>query len=159
MVHPAPGPVLRPQTEPEPRVAHHLVSHHTAELARAVRAEYYGVGGPGGSGAAASGGGVVVGVVVVSVCVLLGVLVMGVMRLRAAHNRQLREEQEVEMVRELRTITSTDSLFIPSEVLIKIHTIYATETSLGEMNSEFGNPKLTPSCVSGLGRRCSEHHS
>ena len=98
MVHPAPGPVLRPQTEPEPRVAHHLVSHHTAELARAVRAEYYGVGGPGGPGAA-SGGGVVVGVVVVSVCVLLGVLVMGVMRLRAAHNRQLREEQEVEMVR------------------------------------------------------------
>ena len=39
-----------------------------------------------------------VGVVVVSVCVLLGVLVMGVIRLRAAHTRQLREEHEVEMV-------------------------------------------------------------
>ena len=153
MIHPAPGPVLRPETEPEPRVSHHLVSHHTAELARAVRADYYGgggaLGGPGG--VASSGGGVVVGVVVVSVCVLLGVLVMGVVRLRTAHKRQLREEQEVEMVRELRTITSTDSLFIPSEVLIKIHTIYATETSLGEMNSEFVNPKLTPSCISGLG--------
>ena len=35
-----------------------------------------------------------------------------------------------------RELTSTDSLFIPSEVLIKIHTIYATETSLGEMNLE-----------------------
>ena len=34
----------------------------------------------------------------VSVCVLLGVLVLGVLRLRASHNRQLREEQEVEMV-------------------------------------------------------------
>ena len=117
-----------------------MVSHHTAELARAVRAEYYGgggaLGGPGG--VASSGGGVVVGVVVVSVCVLLGVLIMGVVRLRAAHNRQLREEQEVEMVSgEKRTITSTDSLFIPSEVLIKIHTIYATETSLFAWRNEF----------------------
>ena len=106
MIHPAPGPMLRPETEPEPRVSHHLVSHHTAELARAVRAEYYGgggaLGGPGG--VASSGGGVVVGVVVVSVCVLLGVLVMGVVRLRTAHSRQLREEQEVEMVRELKLI-------------------------------------------------------
>ena len=55
--------------------------------------------GPGGSGAS-SGGGLVVGVVVASVCVLLGVLVMGVIRLRAAHTRQLREEHEVEMVSE-----------------------------------------------------------
>ena len=67
------------------------------------------MGGPGSS--TASGGGVVVGVVVVSVCVLLGVLVMGVMRLRAAHNRQLREEQEVEMVR---TTWKHNSLFIPA---------------------------------------------
>ena len=37
-------------------------------------------------------------ILLVSVCVLLGVLVLGVLRLRASHNRQLREEQEVEMV-------------------------------------------------------------
>ena len=136
MVHPAPA-----ERVPEVRPAHHLVSHHTAELAQAVRYHHIllyfymyswyilsyfsrGQGGilrrgrstrwPRGRGKLRrrSGGWCGSGQVVhfyqlyffsaiillVSVCVLLGVLVLGVLRLRASHNRQLREEQEVEMV-------------------------------------------------------------
>jgi len=90
VVHP---PVL-PETLTAARPAHHQISHHGAEAPGSPRIlstsrEYF-VGGQ------AQGHAVVV-VVVVCVGLLLSVLSVGLARLRAAHKRSLREEQEVEM--------------------------------------------------------------
>ena len=101
VVHPSPGPIILehmmlPSNILEAKAAHHLVSSHSVDLshARVGQQDYFSAGG----GGAAGDGHLVVGVVVVCVCVLLSVMVVGVVRLRAAHRRQLREEQEVEMV-------------------------------------------------------------
>ena len=89
MVHPSPvlGAVRRVEARPA-----HLTSHaHSAELRPAQL-----VAGAEQRGA---GHGPVLAVIAVCVCALVAVLAVGVIRLRAAHNSQLREEQEVEMVR------------------------------------------------------------
>ena len=82
----------------EAKAAHHLVSDHSVDMssARLGTHDYFSAGG--GALGGAGDGHMVVGVVVVCVCVLLSVMAVGVARLRAAHRRQLREEQEVEMV-------------------------------------------------------------
>merc|ERR1712226_1796940 len=90
VVHP---PVL-PETLAGARPAHHQISHHGAEAPGSPRIlstshEYFVAG-------QAQGHAVVV-VVVVCVGLLLTVLSVGLARLRAAHKRSLREEQEVEM--------------------------------------------------------------
>jgi len=90
VVHP---PVL-PETLTAARPAHHQISHHGAEAPGSPRIlstsrEYFVAG-------QAQGHAVVV-VVVVCVGLLLTVLSVGLARLRAAHKRSLREEQEVEM--------------------------------------------------------------
>ena len=103
VVHPSPGPVpldhLIPTNVLEAKAAHHLVSSHSVDIssARVGSHDYLGAGG-GALGGPAGDGHLVVGVVVVCVCVLLSVMMVGVARLRAAHRRQIREEQEVEMV-------------------------------------------------------------
>jgi len=87
VVHPSPvlGAVRRVEARPA-----HLTSHaHSAELRPAQL-----VAGAEQRGA---GHGPVLAVIAVCVCALVAVLAVGVIRLRAAHNSQLREEQEVEM--------------------------------------------------------------
>ena len=91
VVHPSPvlGAVRRVEARPA-----HLTSHaHSAELRPAQL-----VAGAEQRGA---GHGPVLAVIAVCVCALVAVLAVGVIRLRAAHNSQLREEQEVEMVRQV----------------------------------------------------------
>ena len=93
VVHPSPvlGAVRRVEARPA-----HLTSHaHSAELRPAQL-----VAGAEQRGA---GHGPVLAVIAVCVCALVAVLAVGVIRLRAAHNSQLREEQEVEMVRQVYT--------------------------------------------------------
>jgi len=91
--------VLHPPVAPEsflgPLQAHNQLSHHAADVKGGPRIlssgrEYYQAGGQ------VQGHAVLV-VVVVCVGLLLTVLGVGVARLRAAHQRSVREEQEVEM--------------------------------------------------------------
>lgn len=89
-------PPLTPETLAGPVQAHHQISHHGAEVPRggprvlSSGHEYF-------SAAGQAQGHAVVVVVVVCVGLLLTVLTVGLARLRAAHKKSLKEEQEVEM--------------------------------------------------------------
>ena len=110
VVHPNPGPASLPVYSSdnilESKAAHRLVSQHTVDLSspHLTQHEYYG-GGIGVSGAQQSH--LVVGLIVISVCVLISVLVVAVVKMKEAHRRHLREEQEVEMVM-LQCCTNTE---------------------------------------------------
>lgn len=101
-------PPITPETLPGPVQVHHQISHHGAELPRpgarhlSTGRDYF-----SGLGGAQSQSHAVVVVVVVCVGLLLTVLVVGVVRLRAAHNRSVREEQEVEMAWDDAALTIT----------------------------------------------------
>jgi hypothetical protein len=103
-------PPITPETLPGPVQVHHQISHHGAEIPSAH-------GGPrllssgrdyfSGGGQSQAQGHAVVIVVVVCVGLLLTVLAVGVVRLRAAHTRSLREEAEVEMAWDDAALTIT----------------------------------------------------
>ena len=101
VVHPNPGPASVPvynsENILESKAAHRLVSQHNVDVIspHLTQHEYYG-GGIGAAGAQQSH--LVVGLIVISVCVLVSVLVVAVVKMREAHRRHIREEQEVEMV-------------------------------------------------------------